>query len=394
MADPWCGKCGKNLMNQLFCTNCGNKASSKEEDDSGNKSEVMNYSFFKTKKASERRVGVAKKITTRQKKLQQQSSSSSTSATEEVQINVGIIEENKNETLTKRRGSRIPVTVYKGDGREEVLAKSLKKLGEHDQFFCRYDTYQLCYPDCSMAFRIPGTSNIPFTVEGYKLKLGKPYSKIELFVCLAVSLLEQPIDSDPDLDKKSTLNGLKMDEEAGPSFSKEVISVSDEDDDKTKTIADERPNKSRVGSCPVCSQSIPIDDLQQHANDCLNKSPLMELQGHLPAPEDLVDHTQTMFEKDLDGKRTFEPRNQSDYIREIQKALVKCVLIENPTIDLFVRRGFEFDDFARYFNKSWNKKEIGHIIKINYLGIEVGVDDGGVSREFYSGIVYIIIFIP
>ena len=63
----------------------------------------------------------------------------------------------------------------------------------------------LCYPDQSIVQFIPGTS-VELTVERYKEEIGKPYSKIDLYLCNVSGA-----DSDVNLkvidDNKVTIHG-------------------------------------------------------------------------------------------------------------------------------------------------------------------------------------------
>ena len=81
----------------------------------------------------------------------------------------------------------------------------MKKYADHSQFFCGSDEYVLCYPDQNIVEFIPGT-NIEFTVERYKEEIGKPYSKIDLYLCNVSN-----VDSDGNLkvidDNKVTIHG-------------------------------------------------------------------------------------------------------------------------------------------------------------------------------------------
>ena len=71
--------------------------------------------------------------------------------------------------------------MQKSSLRSELLGLLWKKHADHDQFFYGSDEYVLCYPDQSIVQFIPGT-NIEFTVERYKEEIGKPYSKIDLYL--------------------------------------------------------------------------------------------------------------------------------------------------------------------------------------------------------------------
>ena len=175
MADVFCRNCGHNVeKNDNFCTKCGSKCEAKEENDGV---EVLNFSMFKTKKEEKRRsfFGQKKRKTT------------TTSEESEVKINVGVISENSKGNLSKERGSRIPLKVKPTATCQEVLSAAVKKLGDNNQYFCSLDDYTLCYPDGKAVDKVPGTDR-PFIVKEYKRELGKPFSKIYLFVCLTVHL--------------------------------------------------------------------------------------------------------------------------------------------------------------------------------------------------------------
>ena len=100
----------------------------------------------------------------------------------EVFINVGLIEANEKGIVSIKQGSRLAIKIAKKFSSIEVARVAVKKHADHDQFFCGSDEYVLCYPDQSILQFIPGT-NIEFTVERYKKEIGKPYSKIDLYLC-------------------------------------------------------------------------------------------------------------------------------------------------------------------------------------------------------------------
>jgi len=62
----------------------------------------------------------------------------------------------------------------------------------------------------------------------------------------------------------------------------------------------------------------------------------------------------------------------------------KCIINTDEVITIKIRRNFFFEDFRKHFNKKWNNKKKNCRYEILFLG-ESGVDTGGVSREFYSG---------
>ena len=102
-----------------------------------------------------------------------------------------------------KRGSRLATKVLKSFGPTEVAQAAARKHADHDQFFCGSDDYVLCYPDQKIVQFIPG-SNKEFTVELYKEEIGKPYSKIDLFLC-NVSNVDDAVDRKIIEDKKVSI---------------------------------------------------------------------------------------------------------------------------------------------------------------------------------------------
>ena len=69
-----------------------------------------------------------------------------------------------------------------------------------------------------------------------------------------------------------------------------------------------------------------------------------------------------------------------------------CRVINDFSVKLNIRRGFYFEHFVKAFNKKWNIGKRSHKYYISFVG-EPGIDTGGVSREFYSGISFLILLI-
>ena len=98
-----------------------------------------------------------------------------------------------------KRKVRLVTKVLESSGPIEVPCAAVKKHVDHDQFFCRLNDYIFCYPDQKIVQFIPG--NDEFTVELYKKDFGKPYSKIDLFLC-NVSNEDDATDCKVPEDKK------------------------------------------------------------------------------------------------------------------------------------------------------------------------------------------------
>ena len=93
----------------------------------------------------------------------------------------GIMDMSKG-NLEPVRGSRLPVKVGKDMNQEEICQLTIKKHCDHDQFFTNLEQYVLLYPDKKLVYQVPGTTEM-FTLAKYKSELGKPFSKLTLFLC-------------------------------------------------------------------------------------------------------------------------------------------------------------------------------------------------------------------
>ena len=81
----------------------------------------------------------------------------------------------------------------------------MKKYADHDQIFCGSDEYVLCYPDQRIVEFVSGAS-IKFTVERYEERIGKPDSKIELYLC-NVSNMDRDVNLKVIDKNKVTIQG-------------------------------------------------------------------------------------------------------------------------------------------------------------------------------------------
>ena len=71
-------------------------------------------------------------------------------------------------------------------------------------------------------------------------------------------------------------------------------------------------------------------------------------------------------------------------IERIKERLEICSIHLTQHLLTSVRRGFCFYDFSKFFRKLWNIKRWNFQHRFAFVG-ECGRDEGGVSREFYSG---------
>ena len=123
-------------------------------------------------------------------------------------INVVLIETNEKGVVAVKRESRLATKVLKSFGPTEVAHATVRKHADHDHHFCGSDDYVLCYPDQKIVQFIPG-NNKEFTVELYKEEIGKPYSKIDLFLC-NVSNVDDAVDRKVVKDKKVSMERVVL----------------------------------------------------------------------------------------------------------------------------------------------------------------------------------------
>ena len=90
------------------------------------------------------------------------------------------------------------------------------------------------YPDLKLVRKVPGT-NIDFSVCEYKKELGKPYSEVDLFLCLES---EVENDGESTSDTRGRISGTSPSHSASIE-SKNLIDVSSGDSDLELGFFDE-----------------------------------------------------------------------------------------------------------------------------------------------------------
>lgn len=144
------------------------------------KSTVSDYSLsaFMKKKEAERRSHFEPK--------RKKTRATATPKNTEVLITIGLMEYDHTASDNPRRvfGKTFPVKVTPDMTYDQVLEKSLTKWENYDRTFCRERGYVLVYPDGKLARTIPGSSD-EFIMGKYKEELGKPYSRINMYLCPA-----------------------------------------------------------------------------------------------------------------------------------------------------------------------------------------------------------------
>lgn len=130
------------------------------------------------------------------------------------------------------------------------------------------------------------------------------------------------------------------------------------------------PTKAKpLLNCPLCYKDFPSNEIEHHASSCSTPTTIIDDPYSISSDEDDNDRTIPFMESQLDSTKTLE-----EVIKPIQLYGIEKFKI---------RRGKAWLDFCQTLEKPWvtGKKKFS----ITFVG-EAGIDDGGLSREFFSGI--------
>ena len=86
--------------------------------------------------------------------------------------------------LRIKRSSLLPIDVKRSDRHFTVRNLGVQKQLAHNKQLREFADCEwvLLYPDFDLVVTLPGTTE-PFTVEKYKECLGRPYSRVNLYIC-------------------------------------------------------------------------------------------------------------------------------------------------------------------------------------------------------------------
>ena len=290
-----------------------------------------------------------------------------------------------------KRGSRLATKVLKSFVPTEVAHAAVRNHADHDQFVCGSDDYVLYYPDQKIVQFIPG-SNKEFTVELYKEEIGKPYSKIDLFLC-NVSNVDDAVDRKVVEDKKVSMERSCI---ATSAIFKTSNIVADHQNQNANNDEDEFANifpsllfpstllqnteniqlsavycykaqiiykasynlrqdikKNRPVAeifsvqvmdvkffCPICNNAFSINPIEEHADLCLESKTKFFFEKHTESSDqgELLDIAQNVSE----AKGNYY---QNQLMLDIEKVLRDCEMDRENELQIHVRRGFCFADF-------------------------------------------------
>ena len=226
----YCGHCGAQLKKSFqFCVNCGNPAPQSFNTLSASVSERGTASSTERISSSQSVPTFAsfieKKKDDRVSRFKKTKKRTSTSEEQPVTINVEIMRYVDEESLLKpTRGKSLPLKLRKTADCEEILKLAMGKHSMHNTNEILNTTpghYKLLYPDGTEVKKLKETDE-PFTLQGYKVELGKPYNRITFYLCstsnslsyrmkgIANSLLtDDDMEDENEIDPERTQSRIK-----------------------------------------------------------------------------------------------------------------------------------------------------------------------------------------
>jgi hypothetical protein len=336
---------------------------------------------------------------------------------ENVTITIGIMRLCEETTLRKIRGSNMALTIATSSNESTILEGAIAKHARFNKTFNGDLKYTLLYPDGSEVKSTLPESDEPFSLERYKDELGKPYSRITLFICrvtdFLTSTLPQLPDSDEsyDIDDQDTVYASKaavasvgmidLSQEPCTSAScssnpaQPPVSVSRSclttDIDKIENsevdiLASPETSLVRV-ECPTCFDFFEISEIADHADCCADiwigeVEHCNDFENFPNSPDEVqqIPELQQLPEGTEQG--TVE-----ENIKSILAELAEREISGQARIN--IRRTLMWNDFKEARMK--NRIKPNNMVKVVFAG-ESAIDDGGPRREFFSGI-YAIIFL-
>ena len=136
--------------------------------------------------------------------------------------------------------------------------------------------------------------------------------------------------------------------------------------------------QQKLVRCPVCTEFFVVEHVEEHASVCADQKFL-----------NIVTDDSSDSDDDLLLPKVMGRSEDDSNIKDILKSLNVDL---NNAIRLKVRRGRSFQDFCNKMILPWVKEKHQCCISVTFVG-EKGVDQGGVSREFFSGNITIFYFL-
>ncbi|PFX11130.1 hypothetical protein AWC38_SpisGene25360 [Stylophora pistillata] len=413
----FCSGCGQEKLAQdaNYCSKCGTKYSEGAKPTGApNK---KSFAEFRKRKEDNRTQHFHKKS-----KL-----NTIPTSIQDVTIQIGLMATKDGEIRVKR-GSNLPLKVSPVTKYDELREKAVEKHSVFNTDILNRPTgFKLLYPDKRIAEKVPGT-NEEFVLKLYKDKLGKPYSRITLYLATHSDYLEhltsglfddeysegsddyQKLASSSTTTSTSTSlsiengNNTSITNPAGSTpTSSRLFAVVEDDCAKSITTSfptpttasaltntsttntssqvvvfmptptspndDQQPSTSGLVECPICLELFCSSDVEEHAASC--SAWLLEDEQPYDLKADSNNETTSMAD--------YDPKEAKRILKdEITKVMGGWPTIQVTRVSL--RRKFLWEDF-----KSARQKKIQptSVVKVVFVG-EPCVDDGGPKRELFT----------
>ena len=322
-----------------------------------------------------------------------------------VKIQVGIKQYHQDGSLKVLKGRTLPLTVDADIDADCLLQEAIQKHSKHFQTFNCVVQHRLVYPD-NMVVQNLRSSNDAFTLQKYKEELGKPYSKIYLYLCSVqcmqradmnefgisddemqedVSHCPQVLDNTIEVEDPHVTEGGQnpLARDRKQSVQPSIVPFLSNNNQEVTNNQLPKDHSSKV-ACPVCYENFNAHEIARHADECAERFD----------PVGTVHIIESDDDGDCDagiGNNVVldEPQNPSvDPTTEEIKGLIESKLCPNVdkshTNKVSVRRMYAFQDYVEARRKSKRPFKENGWLKVAFYG-EPAVDDGGPRREFFTG---------
>ena len=138
-------------------------------------------------------------------------------------------------------------------------------------------------------------------------------------------------------------------------------------------------NDNKILFCPICNASVPAMEIEEHASACADSAFPNVIR---------YDSDDDMALAELPSYKSQKENSDFSNIRETLKTLLQlCKVDTENAIKLKIRRHYAFMDFCSRVSKPWVQSKLGSTFLVSFYG-EAGIDQGGLSREFFSGMCF------
>ena len=323
------------------------------------------------------------------------STKSKTNSPDKVKIQVGIKEFHETDHALKiLKGRSLPVSVKPNSNAKQLLEEATDKHAKHYRSFNQYDHYVLLYPDNTIIDKIPGSLE-DFTLERYKEELGKPYSKISLYICRKECLEKVDLESDCDsiddavLEKSYLEKNSSIDKSAITRPIRPFCTIVDTKPNSAEVISlienDEKGTSEAKAKCPMCYLDFPTSEIEYHADIC---SEQFDFVGTVEDQSETIDDDVLVVDEKNDVHNVDDANGNLIWIEKI-KDVISCAnkMVDAEAVNrVSIRRRFVFKYYIAAREKLRQRKRFNPKgqLKLTFIG-EPAVDDGGPRREFFSG---------